>query len=90
MPIVAVKDKSQVVIPQRLRDEIGIRVGDLLDADVEGGKITFTPKALVDRNFAESFADFAAGRSRGPFKSATAAVTSMKKELRRRRVKPKA
>lgn len=87
MAIVAVKNKFQVVIPQRLRDEVGIRVGDLLEARVERGKITFTPKALVDRRVAESLADFDAGRSRGPFETATAAIASIQGELRGRRAK---
>jgi AbrB family looped-hinge helix DNA binding protein len=85
MPVVAVKNKFQVVIPQRLRDEIGIQVGDLLEARVERGKITFTPKSLLDRRLAESFADFKEGRSYGPFASAAEAAASMRKQLRARR-----
>lgn len=87
MPTVAVKSKFQVVIPQRLREEIGLKVGDLLDAHVERGKITFTPRAVVDHRIAESRADFEAGRCRGPFPSAKAAAASMQKELRSRRAK---
>ncbi len=90
MAIVAIKNKYQVVIPQRLREEIGLRVGDLLEARVERGKITFTPKALVDRRVAESLADYEAGRSRGPFGSARAAIVSMQKELRARKARRKA
>jgi AbrB family looped-hinge helix DNA binding protein len=87
MAVVAVKNKYQVVIPQRLREEIGLRVGDLLEARVERGKITFTPKTLVDRRVAESLADFEAGRSRGPFRTARAAIASMQKELRVRKAR---
>jgi AbrB family looped-hinge helix DNA binding protein len=49
MSIVAVKNKYQVVIPQRLREELGINRGDLLEAKVERGKLTYTPKAVLDR-----------------------------------------
>lgn len=88
MQLVAVKNKFQVVIPQALREQIGIQVGDMLEAKVERGKITFTPKSVVDRGIAESLADFKAGRSFGPFDSAKDLVTSLRTEsgkLRRRK-----
>jgi AbrB family looped-hinge helix DNA binding protein len=42
MSIVTVKKKYQIVIPARLRHEVGIDVGDILEAKVERGKIVFT------------------------------------------------
>ena len=77
MHLVAVKNKFQIVIPQSVREQIGIRVGDVLEAKIERGKITFTPKSVVDRGIAESLADFQAGRSYGPFKSADDLVASL-------------
>lgn len=85
--IVTVKNKYQIVIPRSVRDKIGLSVGDLLEAKVERGKITFTPKSLVDRGIAESLEDFAQGRTYGPFESAEEAIASMKKELRKRAAK---
>ncbi len=49
MAIVTVKNKYQVVIPQALRKKLGISRGDLLEAKVERGRITYTPKAVIDR-----------------------------------------
>lgn len=49
MSIVTVKDKFQVVIPQIVRQQLGISQGDMLEAKVERGKLTYTPKVLVDR-----------------------------------------
>ena len=49
MAIVTVKDKYQVVIPRDVREQAGVNVGDLLEARLEKGKITFTPKVIVDR-----------------------------------------
>jgi bifunctional DNA-binding transcriptional regulator/antitoxin component of YhaV-PrlF toxin-antitoxin module len=49
MSIVRVKNKYQVVIPESVREEIGVEIGDVLEAKVERGKITFTPKSIVDR-----------------------------------------
>lgn len=50
MSIVTVKNKYQVVIPRRLREKLGITRGDILEAKAERGKITYTPKALLDRD----------------------------------------
>jgi AbrB family looped-hinge helix DNA binding protein len=49
MAIVTVKNKYQVVIPQALREELGISRGDVLEAKVERGRLTYTPKAVIDR-----------------------------------------
>lgn len=80
MPVVTVKKKYQVVIPRAVREKAGIRVGDLLEAKIERGKITFTPKALVDRGILESLSDFRRGTSFGPFPSAADLVKSLRKE----------
>jgi AbrB family looped-hinge helix DNA binding protein len=80
MQLVAVKNKFQIVIPQSVREKIGIHVGDVLEAKIERGKITFTPKSVVDRGIAESLADFEAGRSYGPFGSADDLIASLHKE----------
>ena len=49
MAIVTVKNKYQVVIPQRVRKALGINRGDLLEAKAERGKLVYTPKTLLDR-----------------------------------------
>jgi AbrB family looped-hinge helix DNA binding protein len=49
MSIVRVKNKFQVVIPESVRDQIEVAVGDMFEARVERGKITLTPKSIVDR-----------------------------------------
>src|SRR5580698_9013324 len=49
MAIVTVKNKYQVVIPQAIREELGISQGDVLEAKVERGRLTYTPKAVIDR-----------------------------------------
>jgi AbrB family looped-hinge helix DNA binding protein len=47
--IVRVKNKYQIVIPESIRDQVGVEVGDLFEVKAERGKITFTPKSIVDR-----------------------------------------
>jgi AbrB family looped-hinge helix DNA binding protein len=49
MSIVRVKNKYQVVIPESVRDQIGVEVGDMFEVKAERGKITLTPKSIVDR-----------------------------------------
>jgi AbrB family looped-hinge helix DNA binding protein len=80
MSIVTVKNKYQVVIPQGLRRKIGLNVGDLLEARVERGKITLTPKVLVDRGIVDSLDDFKSGRSYGPFKTHREFLASLHSE----------
>src|ERR1035438_6389429 len=50
MAIVTVKNKYQVVIPQAIREKLGISRGDVLEAKVERGRLTYTPKTVIDRD----------------------------------------
>ena len=50
MPLVTVKSKFQVTIPRELRNELDLNEGDLLEAELEAGRIVLTPKQVVDRN----------------------------------------
>ena len=61
MNLVTVKAKFQVVIPQDIRKKAGVGIGDLLEASVDNGKITLTPKIVVDRHLAEGLEGLAAG-----------------------------
>jgi bifunctional DNA-binding transcriptional regulator/antitoxin component of YhaV-PrlF toxin-antitoxin module len=79
MAIVTVKNKYQVVIPQSVRDKVAVNVGDLFEAAVEKGKITFTPKSLVDRRIAEGLEDIKKGREYGPYGSVPAAMAAFGK-----------
>jgi AbrB family looped-hinge helix DNA binding protein len=92
MPLVKVKDRYQVTLPPSIRTEAGLAVGDLLEARVEGKKITLTPKAVADRHvetrLAESFADYRKGRVAGPFTSAKDAVRALRQK--KKRAKPNA
>ncbi len=83
MAMVRVKNKYQVVIPERVRAEIGIAVGDVLEAQAERGKIVFTPKTLVDRAVAEGLEDIRKGRVHGPFESVEQMLASLKGKNRK-------
>ena len=84
MPIVTVKNKYQVVIPRAVREQIGVAVGDILEAKAERGRITLTPKSLVDRAVAEGLEDVRKGRVRGPFDTVDEMIDSLKGRKRSR------
>jgi len=93
MALVSVNSKYQVVIPQNVREKVGLNVGDVLEAKAEHGKITFTPKPVMDRGIAESLADFRDGRTYGPFETHEELVKSLHDqtaELRSKRASRKA
>jgi len=77
MAIVRVKTKYQVTLPTAVRERAGVNVGDVLEATVEEGKITLTPKSIVDRGIAEGLEDIRAGRVYGPFNSADDMLKSL-------------
>jgi AbrB family looped-hinge helix DNA binding protein len=89
MALVTVKAKYQVVIPQRVREQIGVAIGDFLEAKVERGQITLTPKSVVDRALAEGLEDVRKGRVKGPFKTVDEMIKSLKSKGRTRRTLPK-
>ena len=55
MPIATVTNKYQVVIPRRVREQIGVAIGDVLDAKAIEGKIVFEPKSVADRGITEGW-----------------------------------
>ena len=84
MELVTVKTKYQIVIPQSIRKKAGVDVGDLLEAKVENGKITFSPKSVVDRHLAEGLDDLKHGRTHGPYQSAKEAIAALEARVAKR------
>ena len=87
MPLVRVKEKYQVTLPASVRRKAGLAVGDLLEANVEGKKITLTPKSVVDRELALALEDIRKGRVYGPFSSAKEVIQSLHREAKKLRKK---
>lgn len=52
MALVTVKPKFQVTIPAKLRKQIGLHEGDLMEATVVEDGILLRPKEVVDRTAA--------------------------------------
>jgi AbrB family looped-hinge helix DNA binding protein len=88
MQLVTVKTKYQIVIPRAIREQAGVGVGDLLEARVGKGKITFAPKSVLDLRLAEGLDDLKRGRTQGPHASADDAIAALevrtKKHAKRR------
>jgi AbrB family looped-hinge helix DNA binding protein len=85
MEVVAIKSKGQVIIPQNIRERMDLNVGDLLEARIEGGKITFTPKSAIE----EGLEDIKKGRVYGPFDTVDEMLSSLKGKRRKSRRKPR-
>jgi len=61
-----------------VRRRVSIKVGDVLEAKAERGKVTFTPKAVVDRAIAEALEDIRKGRVYGPFETVDQMLASLR------------
>ena len=77
--------KYQVTIPKAVREALGLKVGDLIQAAVGKDKtIVLRRKRLVDFDavleeaLAEAEADYKAGRVLGPFETAEETVAAIK------------
>ena len=82
MPLVKVKPKFQVTIPPAVRQELGLEVGDFLEARVQAHRLVLTPKAVVDKGLKESLDEARQGKLIGPFRTAKAAVGVLKRTPR--------
>jgi AbrB family looped-hinge helix DNA binding protein len=51
MCLLKVQRKGQVTIPTRLRAQVGLLDGDLVEARAHNGEIILTPKFIVDREY---------------------------------------
>jgi len=75
MRLVKIKQKFQVTIPAKIREQLHLEEGELLEATTRGSTIVLTPKAVVNRAdveaaIAEGLDDKRKGRTLGPFKTA--------------------
>jgi hypothetical protein len=73
MAVITVKDTNALLIPASVVRKARIKVGDRLDASVEGGKITLTARSAVEGGIEEGLDDVKRGRIYGPYASAPAA-----------------
>ena len=84
MSLIRVKTKGQVTLPSVLRERAGLSVGDFLEAKLVKGKITLTPKSLMDRRIDEGLADLHEGRTYGPFDTVEEMTESLQRNMKQR------
>ena len=48
--LIKFKQKSQVTIPKALVEELGLKVGDKLDIDIEDRKLVITPVVIIPKS----------------------------------------
>ena len=77
MSLIKLGTNGQVTIPSALRERAGLDPGDLLEAELENGKITLTRKSLIDQRIDEGLEDKREGRTYGPFDSADEMIESL-------------
>lgn len=85
MSLVRMKPNGQVTLPSTLRKRAGLSAGDLLEAKLgKGGKITLTPKSLLDLHIEEGLEDITKGRTYGPFDTAEKMIESLQRNMKER------
>jgi len=92
MSLVKVKPKYQVLIPPEVREKANVQVGDILEASVRGGKITFTPKivTVLDRDIEISLQQMREGKMSPAYSSAKEFVRALHRDVKKLRSKKKA
>ena len=81
MPLVKLKTKNQVTIPQALLDKANITKDALLEVEYKNGQFIMAPKEVIPRGVLEGLADIKAGRVSPAFET----VEEMKAWLHRDR-----
>lgn len=83
MELVQVRSKGQVTILNRLRQQAGLHIGDLLAAEFIGGVITLTPLNPIDRRLAESLEQYRQGKGSQIFPNVDAAINFLHEQVKR-------
>lgn len=87
MALVTVKTKFQLTLPSSVRKQARVAVGDLLEARVEGKKITLTPKSVIDHGLSLALRDVKKGRVSPTFTTAAEGIRWLNAEAKKRKGK---
>lgn len=49
MTVVKVRTKYQVTIPEKVRRQVGLKVGDYVEVEAQGSEIIIIPKSSIDK-----------------------------------------
>jgi len=84
MPVIKVLRHGQITLPKELREVLGVKEGDILEAEMKENQVVLKPKTLIDKipeseselseqgkaKIREAIEDYEKKRMRGPFRSA--------------------
>lgn len=49
MPVIKVIRNGQITLPKEFRDALGVKEGDILEAEMNGNQMVIKPKILIDK-----------------------------------------
>ena len=89
MPVVRVIRHGQITLPKEFREALGVKEGDILEAEMKENQVVLKPKTLIDKipeseselseqgkaKIIEAIEDYEKKKMSGPFRS----VKEMKK-----------
>jgi len=81
MPLLKIKQRYQVTIPNAIRERIGLGIGDFLEAEVKKSQIVLTHRRTMDEGLQESIGEAKEGKLIGPFRSAKALISALNEPL---------
>ncbi len=92
MPIVKIKEKFQVTIPNETRRKVHLEIGDILEVVTQDNLIILKPKVVVDREdvetaIQEGLDDVKKGRVSGPFGSVDEMLHSLHRNAKKLKAK---
>lgn len=84
MPVIKVIRNGQITLPKEFRDALGVKEGDILEAEMKDNQMVLKPKTLIDKipesefelseqgtaKVKEALEDYEKKRVVGPFRSA--------------------
>mgnify|MGYP002637774918 CR=1 FL=1 len=86
MPVVKYGRSRQLTVPKEYSERLGVEPGDVFDVVLQGGKLVYTPKTLIDKQLddeiEEGLADIREGRTYGPFDTAEETIESLHKNIK--------
>ena len=74
-------------LPLSIQKMAKLRVGDFLEAKIEGMQITLSLKHAIDQEIEFAFEDIKQGKGIGPFKTAKEAIRALHREVKKYKLK---
>lgn len=76
-PLLKIKQRYQVTIPNIIRKKIGLEIGDLLETRIKKSQILLTRKRATDEGLKKSLREAGEGKLIGPFRNAKALINAL-------------